>query len=84
MGGNTAIGTVDMNSHIITNLADPLSNQNVATKNYVDNNAVATDGGVVYGDIQSSVGSDLVRSRDVMILLQIRSLQFCWVHTHIC
>ena len=28
--GNTAIGTIDMNSHIIKNVADPLSNQDVA------------------------------------------------------
>ena len=62
-GGNTAIGTIDMNSHIIKNVADPLSNQDVATKNYVDKkNAITTDGGVVYGDIKLSVGSDLVRS----------------------
>ena len=40
-------------------MADPLSNQDVATMNYVDNNAI---GGVVYGDIKLSVGSDLVRS----------------------
>ena len=35
-GGNTAIGTIDMNSHIIKKVSDPLSNQDVATKNYVD------------------------------------------------
>ena len=35
-GGNTAIGTIDMNSHIIKNVSDPLSNQDVATNNYVD------------------------------------------------
>ena len=60
---NTAIGTIDMNSHIIKNVAEPLSNQDVSTKNYVDKkNAITTDGGVVYGDIKLSVGSDWVRS----------------------
>ena len=39
-----------------------MSNQDVATKNYVDKNAITTDGGVVYGDIKLSVGSDLVKS----------------------
>ena len=38
-----------MNSHIIRNLADPLSNQDVATKNYVDTNAFTTASGVVSG-----------------------------------
>ena len=42
-------------------MANALSNQDVATKNYVDKNAITTDGGVVYGDIKLSVGSDLVR-----------------------
>ena len=50
-GNNNAIETIDMNGHIIENVADPLSNQDVATKNYVDKNAITTDGGVVYGDI---------------------------------
>ena len=61
-GGNTAIGSIGMNRNIIKNVADPLSNQGVATKNYVDKNAFASDGVVVSGDIKLSVGSDLVRS----------------------
>ena len=51
-----------MNSHIIKTVVNPFSNQDVATKNYVDTNAFTTDGGVVSGDIKLSVGSDLVRS----------------------
>ena len=52
-----------MNSHIIKNVADALSNQDVATKKHVGKkNAITTDGGVVYGDIKLSVGSYLVRS----------------------
>ena len=61
-GDNTAIGVIDMNSNIIKNMADSLSNQDVSTKNCVDKNGITTDGGVVYGDIQLSVDSDLVRS----------------------
>ena len=62
--GNTAIGAIDMNSHIIKNVADPLSNQDVATKNYVDTNAITTAGGVVSGDIKLNVGSDLIRCQE--------------------
>ena len=51
-----------MNSRITKNVANSVSNQDVATKNYVDKNAITTDGGVVYGNIKLSVGSDLVRS----------------------
>ena len=60
-GGNTAIGAIDTNSHIITNVADPLSNQDIATKIYVHKNAIITAGCVVSGDIKLNVGSDLVR-----------------------
>ena len=61
-GGNTAIGAIDMNSNIIKNVADQMSNEDVTTKNYVDTNAITTAGGVVSGDINLSVGSYLVRS----------------------
>ena len=45
--GNAAIGAIDMNETIIKNVSDPLSNQDVATKNYVDKNAFTTAGGIV-------------------------------------
>ena len=51
-----------MNNNIIKNVADPLSNQEVPSKNFVDTNAFKTAGGVVSGDIQLNVSSDLVRS----------------------
>ena len=61
-GGYTAIAAIDMNSHIIKYVADPLSNHDVATNNYVNTNAFTTVGDVVSGDIKLSVGSDFVRS----------------------
>ena len=51
-----------MNSNIIKNVANPLSNHDVETNNYVDTNAFTTAGGVVSGDIKLNVCSDLVRS----------------------
>ena len=50
---------IELNSNIIKNVSDSLTNQDVATKNYVDENAFTTTGGVVSGDIKLSVGSDL-------------------------
>ena len=50
-GGNTAVEAIGMNSNIIKNVLDPLSNHDVATKNYVDTNAFTTAGGVVSGKI---------------------------------
>ena len=32
-GGNTAIGAIDLNTNIIKNVSDSVSNQDVATKN---------------------------------------------------
>ena len=50
-----------MNSHINKNVADPLSNQGVATKNYVDKTNITTYDVVVHGNINLKVGSDLIR-----------------------
>ena len=41
-GGNTAIEAIDLNSNIIKNVSDPVSNQDVATKNYIDTHAFTT------------------------------------------
>ena len=60
-GGNTAIRAIDMNSNIIKNVADPLSNQDVSTMNYVDTNAFTTAGGIVSGDVVLRIDSDMVR-----------------------
>ena len=35
-GGNTAMEAIDLNSNIIKNVSDPVSNQDVAANNYVD------------------------------------------------
>ena len=56
-GGNIAIEAIDMNSHINKNVANPLSNQDVTTKNYVDTHAFTTAGDVVSGDIKLNVDS---------------------------
>ena len=61
-GSNTAIGAIDMNNNITKNVANPLSNQDVVSNNYVDTNVFATAGGVVSGGINLNVGSDLIRS----------------------
>ena len=51
-----------MNTNTIKNVADPLSNQDVATMNYVDKHAFITVDRVVSGDIKLNVDSVLVRN----------------------
>ena len=81
-GGNSVIGSIDMNIHIITNVADSLSNQDVASKN-VDTNAFTTAGGVVSGDIKLNVDSDLVKSLEYNNLTTGKKFNFCWGQTQI-
>ena len=51
-GGYTANEAIDMISNVIKNVADQLSSQDVASKNYVDTHAFTTAGGVMSGDIK--------------------------------
>ena len=60
-GGNAAIGATYMHSHIIKDVANTSSNQDVETNKYVDKKAITAVGGVVSGNIKLNVGSDLVR-----------------------
>ena len=55
----------------------PLSSHDVATKNYVDANAITIDGGVVSGDIKLIFGSDLVRC------LECNDLSACKTFAHL-
>jgi len=41
--GASIYGDLDMNAHSITNVADPVNNQDVATKKYVDDNSGSCD-----------------------------------------
>ena len=57
-GGNIAIGAIDLNSNIIKIVSDPISNQDIATKNYVDTNAFTRAGGTMFDPILLNVSSN--------------------------
>ena len=59
-------------------MTDPLSNQDVATKNSIGKDAITTAGEVVSGDIKLNVGSDLVRSLECNDLTTGKKFTFCW------
>ena len=81
-GGNTTLEAIDMNNNIIKNVVDPLTYQDIATKNYVDTKADV--GGVVFGNIKLSNDLTWRGVWNVMILLKVRSLHFCWGQPQIC
>ena len=56
--GNTAIEAIDTNSNIIKNVSDPVSNQDVETKNYVDRNAFTRADGTVFDPILLNFSSN--------------------------
>ena len=62
-----------------------MSNEDVATKNYVDKNAIITVGGVVSGDVKLNVGSAMVRclvcsdlTMGKKFTLQLEQTQMCY------
>ena len=62
-GGNNANWNYGYEQPYYYNVADPLSNQDVATENYVNKNAITTAVGVLSGHIKLNIGSDGKESR---------------------
>ena len=69
-----------MNSNIIKNVANPLSNQDDVTKNY----RFSTASGVVSGDVVLRIGSDLVRILGCDNLSAGKTFILMLGHTQIC
>ena len=57
-GANTIIGEIDMTGNKITNVADPVTIQDAAMKNYVDSFSVRKSGDILTGDLLFSTGAD--------------------------
>ena len=53
----------EMDGKSLKNFADLMTNQDAATKNYVDKNIITVNEGVVHHDIKLAVGSGLTRKK---------------------
>jgi len=60
-GGNTIIGDLNVTGNKITNVGDPASNQDVATKGYVHSTSVSKSGDTMTGDLLLTTGLDETR-----------------------
>jgi len=64
-GGNTVTGSIDMTGNSLSNVGDPSSDKDVATKAYVDSRSVADkvskSGDTMTGNLEMNVGSDTAR-----------------------
>ena len=66
-------------------MPDPVSNQDVASKNYVDKkNAITTAGGVMSGHIKLGVDTDLVRCLECNDLSAGKKFTLLLGQTQIC
>ena len=53
-GTNTATGSINMTGNTLTNVSNPVIDQDVATKNYVDTNKVSKSGDTMTGHLNMS------------------------------
>jgi F5/8 type C domain len=57
-GGNAITGDINLDSHKLINVKDPVIDQDAATKNYVDTRKVSKSGDTITGDLLLSTGSE--------------------------